>query len=45
MEETNYKKNCEICDKECIPSLLLKMGNKVVYLCNIKCYKIYLNKK
>lgn len=45
MEETNYKKNCEICNVECIPSLLLKMGNKVVYLCNIKCYKIYLNKK
>ena len=44
MDESNNKKNCKICNKECIPSLLLKMGTKVVYLCNIKCYKTYLNK-
>ena len=45
MDESNNKKNCKICNKECIPSLLLKMGTKVVYLCNIKCYKTYLNKR
>lgn len=45
MDESNNKKNCKICKKECIPSLLLKIRYNILYFCDINCYKIYLNKR
>lgn len=39
----NTQKKCKICDKECIPSFILTNRFDTIYLCEIKCYKLFLN--
>ena len=45
METEVRKTNCDICGNECIPSFILTIGKRIIYMCDIKCYKVYLYRK